>query len=104
MFRHIYHMSPSITQPTTIPTALCKTPACLSTHLGTRCIGVQLVLIDHKLHHCSMACPSCTVQHCVTMDVSDVEQRLHLGSQGLKSADMATHCSQVESIPSILWK
>ena len=94
-------MSPSITQPTTGPTALCKTPACLTTHLGMR-NGVQLVLIDHKLHHCSMACLSCTVEHGVTIDVSAVEQRLHLESQVLKSADMATLCSQVKSIPSNL--
>ena len=73
----------------------------MNTHLVTS-IGVQLVLIDHKLHHCSMTCISCTVQHGVTIDVSAVEHRLHLGSQVLKSADMATLCSQVESIPSNL--
>ena len=82
---------------------LCKKPACLNTHLVMR-IGVQLVVIDHKLHHCSMACLSCTVQHGVTIDVSAVEQRLHLGSQVKKSADMATLCSQVKSIPFILRK
>ena len=60
MFIHINPMSPSITQPTTGPTALCKTPACLTTHLGMR-IGVQLVLIDGNPHHFSMAELSCTV-------------------------------------------
>ena len=64
--------------------------------------GAQLVLIDHKLHHFSMACFSCMVEHCVTIDVSAVEQRLHHWSQVLKCADMATLCSQVKSILSNL--
>ena len=101
MFIHIYHMSPSITQPTTGPTALCKTPACLNTHLGTR-IGVQLVVINGNPHHFSMAELSCIVQHGETEVTCAVEQGLHLRHEVLDSADMATLCSQVESIMSIL--
>ena len=67
--------------------------------LSTR---VQPILVDHKLYHFSMASNSCTVKHGGPIDVSTVDQRLHLGSQVLKSIDMATCCSQVESIPSIL--
>ena len=101
MFINIHHMSPSITQPTTGPTALYKTPACLTTHLGMR-IGVQLVLIDDNPHQFSMAFLSCQVQHGETEVLSAVEQGLHFGREVLDSADMATLCSQVESIISVL--
>ena len=66
--------------------------------------GVQLVHINGQLHHFSMTVPSCPVQHGETIVVSTVVQRLHLGSHVLDSADMATLCSQVESILSILQK
>ena len=71
------------------------------THLGTSS-GVQLVLVNGQLHHFSMTVPSCPVQHGETIVVSTVVQRLHLGSHVLDSADMATLCSQVEGIASIL--
>ena len=47
-------------QTTTGPTALYKTPACLTTHLGTSS-GVQFVLIDQKLNHFNEALLSCSV-------------------------------------------
>ena len=91
----------SIAQPTTGPTAPCKTPACLTTHLGTSS-GVQIVVIDQKLNHFSMAFSSCQVQHGELVVVSAVEQRLHLRCKVLNSADTAIPCSPVESIPSLL--
>ena len=62
------------------------------THLVTNS-GVQLVLINDKLHHFRMAIPSCPVQHGVSKVVSAVEQGLHLGCQVSNGADMATCCS-----------
>ena len=86
---------------TTGPTAPCKTPACLTTHLGTSS-GVQIVVVDQKLNHFSMAFLSCKVQHGEPEVASALEQRLHLWCKVLNTADMATICSPVESILSML--
>ena len=90
-----------IAQPTTGPAALYKIPACLTTHLGTSS-GVQFILIDQKLDHFSMAFLSCQVEHGEPEVVSAVEQRLHLWYKVLDRANMASECSCVESILSIL--
>ena len=51
-----------------------------------------------------MACPSCQVEHGGSSIGSVVEKKFHLWCKVLDSADTASLCSPVESIPSILKK
>ena len=83
--------------PEGIPTGL------VHTHLVTGS-GVQLVLINDKLHHFSMAVPSCPVDHGVAIIVSAMQQGLHFRGEVADDIDMATRCSKVQGIGPILQK
>ena len=61
-------------------------------------------MFDYKLHHVSMSFLSCPVDHVASVIISAVEQRFHSGGKVFDRIDMATHCSTVQGIVSILQK
>ena len=74
-----------------------------STHL-VMSSGIQAVLINNELYHFSMTFLSCPVEHSVSSVIFTVNQGLCLECQVSNDADMATICSIVQGIVSILHK
>ena len=74
-----------------------------NTHLVTSS-GVQLELINCKLHNFSLACQSCLMQHSPSKVVSVVEQKWNLPRKIDDGVSMATLCSIVQGIAPILQK
>ena len=64
----------------------------------------QFALFNCQPYHIIMAFASCQEEHCVTMVGHGVEQGVYLRCQVPYGIYMATLCSMVERIPSILQK